>query len=115
MTTSNESPGPGAARGPTVLAREPITIVSSDGVLYYLTDCCRASGKGSIAQGIPCVTCRNCYREVDSIFGDGWRVDDAAGWDRYRRVLLTRDIAAADAQKKVAEVRASAQEGPNRP
>lgn len=38
--------------------------VVDDGIAFYITDCCDASGKGSLADGAPAVLCRCCLREV---------------------------------------------------
>lgn len=45
-------------------------VVDDDGMAYPITECCAASGKGTVnaASG---VCCRNCYAEVDSIYGMG--------------------------------------------
>lgn len=40
-------------------------VAESDGLRYYLTDCCFASATGS-ANG---VVCRECYKPVSSEFG----------------------------------------------
>jgi hypothetical protein len=39
------------------------------GLLYRLTPCCEASGKGS-ADSQTGVVCRNCYKSVSHEFGD---------------------------------------------
>lgn len=46
-------------------------------LVYPLTDCCAASGKGSgdVMSG---VVCRSCYREVPPLFGDCAPLDDEA-------------------------------------
>jgi hypothetical protein len=44
----------------------------SDGIVYLLTPCCQASGKG-MQSG---VGCRACYRPVDSVYGWGALVSD---------------------------------------
>lgn len=43
----------------------------SDGVVYLLTPCCKASGKGSIGS-FSGVVCRKCRRDVSYEFGMGW-------------------------------------------
>jgi hypothetical protein len=53
----------------TIIGRdsEGDLVVESDGMLYPLTHCCLASGKGAeVSTG---VVCRSCYEEVDSIYG----------------------------------------------
>ena len=47
----------------------------SDGIVYPLTDCCEASGKGS-ANVDSGVVCRACYSEVSSLYGMGFLTDD---------------------------------------
>lgn len=50
-----------------VLGRDSIgTIAESDGMRYYLTDCCGASAKGCDGY----IGCRACYYEVDPMLGD---------------------------------------------
>lgn len=45
-----------------------IAIAMSDGMIYPLTPCHQASGKGSeVPTG---VVCRSCYEEVDPLYGD---------------------------------------------
>lgn len=36
---------------------------------FYITDCCDASAKGSVAGDYPAVVCRACYTEVDPALG----------------------------------------------
>lgn len=43
-------------------------VLSQHGLLYPITDCCGASGKGSESE--TGVVCRSCYRTVDALFGD---------------------------------------------
>ena len=43
-------------------------VLSQHGMLYPITDCCGASGKG--AKSETGVVCRSCYRTVDALFGD---------------------------------------------
>ena len=59
-------------------------LVTSDGIAYYLTPCCQASGKGS-GDGI---VCRACYRPVADTYGMGWLVTDTAMWDHYAADLV---------------------------
>jgi hypothetical protein len=65
-------------------------IAVQDGMVYRLTVCCKASGKGS-ANSPTGVCCRNCYRPVDSKFGWGAWVTDPSGprdlADQLRPVL----------------------------
>ena len=43
--------------------------IVNNGSLYYpLTECCSATATGSMGE----TCCRNCYEEVDSIFGICW-------------------------------------------
>jgi hypothetical protein len=73
---------------PTTLAQDFCgTLVALDGIAYYLTACCQASGKG----GADGVICRACYRPVADTFGMGWLVTDADAWVRY----LADNVAAA--------------------
>jgi hypothetical protein len=48
-------------------------VMQSDGIIYLLTLCCDASGKGST----PGVVCRQCYKPVDSAYGDAAALNDA--------------------------------------
>lgn len=70
------------------LADDPLggLLTADFGLVYYLTRCCGASGKGS-ANSSTGTVCRACYREVSAEFGRGWRVDDEAAWERYRERL----------------------------
>lgn len=70
------------------IASDPIGgLITSDGtIVYYLTECCGASGKGSDISPTG-VVCRNCYRTVPSALGAGWLVADEAGWARYANAL----------------------------
>lgn len=43
-------------------------VVTEDGPMY-ITDCCDASAKGSVALGEPETVCRACYRTVDDALG----------------------------------------------
>lgn len=50
-----------------VLGRDSVgAVATSDGTMYYLTDCCGASAKGCDGY----VGCRKCYQEVDPALGD---------------------------------------------
>jgi hypothetical protein len=50
----------------TVLGRDATGCVAeSDGMRYYLTDCCAASAKGCDGY----VGCRACYRPIDDALG----------------------------------------------
>lgn len=57
-----------------ILGRDGIGWVAEDpscgGFRYYLTACCGASAKGSVAGGEPATVCRSCYVEVDPMLGD---------------------------------------------
>lgn len=49
-----------------VLGRDEIGVVAeSDGLKFYLTECCGASAKGLENY----VGCRSCYQEIDPILG----------------------------------------------
>jgi hypothetical protein len=62
------------------LALDHVGILAiTDGMVHYLTQCCRASAKGSVNSPTG-VCCRNCYRPVDAAMGGGWMADDAAAW-----------------------------------
>lgn len=51
----------------TVLGRDAIGVVAeSEGMRYYLTECCGASAKGM--EGY--IGCRSCYAEIDPQLGD---------------------------------------------
>lgn len=53
-----------------------------DGMLYYVTNCCGASGKGSV--NMPSgVCCRACYKDVGAVYGDCWQVESDADMARY--------------------------------
>ncbi|MCT7367281.1 hypothetical protein [Mycolicibacterium llatzerense] len=95
--------------GQAILATVPITLAYFEGHFYYLTSCCGASGKGSVADGTPSVVCRNCYRDVDDVFADSWQVDDEAGWARYHSLVRADCIADAQAHQHVARVRRTAE------
>ena len=58
----------------------------SDGIVYYLTPCCRASVTGT-TDG---TACRACYTLVDPRLGDAWLVDDKAAWTRWTKAWLRR-------------------------
>ena len=70
---------------PIVLAEEPIKVALYSGIVYFLTPCCGASGKGSDGG----IVCRACYHDVDDIYGDGWTLDDARGWNRYYDLIAS--------------------------
>lgn len=95
--------------GQAILTTVPITLAYFEGQLYYLTTCCGASGKGSVADGTPSIVCRNCYRGVDDVFADSWQVDDEAGWARYHSLVRADCIADAQARQHVARVRRTAE------
>lgn len=44
--------------------------VTAEGFRFYLTPCCWASAKGSVAGGEPATVCRKCYEVVDDRLGD---------------------------------------------
>ena len=96
--------------GQAILTTVPITLAHCDGRFYYLTACCGASGKGSIADGTPSIVCRNCYRDVDDVFADSWQVDDEAAWARYYALVRADCIADAQARQHVARVRRAAEQ-----
>ncbi len=77
-----------------------------DGMVYYLTPCCKASAKGCDEH----VACRACYRVIPDALGDAWMVDDAAGWERRIAFLVTtgglpQDMAASWAGKEADRAR----------
>ena len=47
------------------------TFAASDGVVYFLTECCGASATGT-TRG---TACRGCYRPLDDRFGMAWMAD----------------------------------------
>ncbi|NTY62618.1 hypothetical protein [Mycolicibacterium sphagni] len=96
--------------GQAILTTVPITLAYFEGRIYYLTNCCGASGKGSIADGIPSIVCRKCYRDVDDVFADSWQVDDEAAWARYYSLVRADCIADAQARQHVARVRRTAEQ-----
>lgn len=52
-----------------IIGRDDVgTIAESDGFRYYLTDCCRASAKGSVNSPTG-VCCRACYAAIDPDLG----------------------------------------------
>lgn len=89
------------------IASDPIGgLLTSDGtIVYYLTECCGASGKGS-ANSATGVVCRSCYRQVPASLGAGWLVTDEAGWARYAEELRPHLERFTDGM--VARVRAAA-------
>lgn len=55
-----------SASGVIVLGRDDVGIVAeSDGMRYYLTECCGASAKG----GEYGTVCRACYEDIDPALG----------------------------------------------
>ncbi|MDH6284277.1 hypothetical protein [Prescottella agglutinans] len=64
-----------------LLANDEDRIVASWGVIYHLTPCCGASGKGSM----DAIVCRSCYHEVDDLYALGWVVHDEQDWARFSR------------------------------
>lgn len=60
--------------------KHPSGIVSVGEVFVYrhkdsdmivaLTNCCEATGKGSMVDDKPEIVCRKCYKPVDMMFGD---------------------------------------------
>jgi hypothetical protein len=46
-------------------------LVTADGLIYFLTPCCHASGTGTSGG----VACRSCYQPVRSIYGWGAAID----------------------------------------
>lgn len=75
--------------GVRVLGRDAVgTVAESDGLRYYLTDCCGASAKGCDGY----TGCRACHAEVDPALGgipDGAFVTDGPGSTRYVKRPLT--------------------------
>lgn len=63
------------AVGVTVVAAGEATFAAADGVIYPLTGCCAASGKGSVGG----VVCRACYELVSPMFGAAAMADDHVG------------------------------------
>lgn len=64
----------------TTIASDHVGILAvNDGIVFYLTECCRASAKGS-ANSPTGVCCRSCYRAVPAALGAGWMADDDAAW-----------------------------------
>jgi hypothetical protein len=100
--------------GQAILTTVPIRLAYFEGQIYYLTECCGASGKGSIADGTPSIVCRNCYCDVDDVFAESWQVDDEAGWARYHSLVRADCIADAQARQHVARVRRTADAGRRR-
>ena len=72
---------------PTVrkLGRDDVGLLAeSDGIVYYLTDCCEASAKGLEDY----VGCRACYREIDPALGMAWLVSEPDTLpDRVKQLL----------------------------
>ena len=66
------------------------TAGAPSGMVMPLTECCRASGKGSdSATG---VVCRACYVEVDTYYGNGWLLDEVNMPADVRAALVERGI-----------------------
>ena len=57
-----------------VWGEEDIAVYFSYGVIYPVTDCCKATAKGTDGG----ICCRSCYNEVDSLFGMGWTQEEFA-------------------------------------
>lgn len=53
-------------------------IALADGMIYRLTPCCKASGKGGAGSATG-VCCRACYRDVPEMFGWAALVGEARG------------------------------------
>jgi transcriptional regulator with XRE-family HTH domain len=91
-------------------------VAESDGIMYLLTECCEASGKGSIADGMDgSVVCRECYQQVSGDYGDCGDTRDPAHLqsfiDAYRITLfkeneMTENETTATVTDAVAEVAA---------
>lgn len=96
--------------GQAILTTVPIPLAYFEGQIYYLTECCGASGKGSTADGTASIVCRNCYRGVDDLFADSWTVGDEAAWARYHSLVRADCIADAQARQHVARVRRTAEQ-----
>lgn len=54
------------------LAIDGGTFATSDGIIYFLTDCCGASAKGT-ERG---TACRGCFRLIDQRLGMAWLAAD---------------------------------------
>jgi hypothetical protein len=53
----------------TILGRDKVSVIAeNDGIIFRLTNCCEASGKG----GERGVICRACYQPVDDEMGMAW-------------------------------------------
>lgn len=91
MTTHHTAPT-AASSAVIVLGRDAVGVIAeSDGMRYYLTDCCGASAKGCEDY----IGCCACYREVHPALGDApdKRVvydEPAQGADRIR--LVSRPV-----------------------
>lgn len=77
-------------------------VAASDGMVYLLTPCCQATGKG----GERGVVCRSCYKDVDDRYG--WAT--MASWgqmamDALAEILepVLEDHAATVAQRAIAQ------------
>lgn len=64
-------------------------VVECDGIVYLLTQCCRASAKGSsnVASG---VVCRACYREISGWSGWAALASDADGTGETQMAAMLR-------------------------
>lgn len=53
-----------------------VHLAAAGGLIYPLTPCCRASGKGSVTDSRPGVVCRRCYQSVAPVFARGVQPGD---------------------------------------
>lgn len=64
-----------------VLDHQGILAVN-DGIVFYLTECCKASGKGS-SNSPTGVCCRACYQPVPEVLAGAWLVSDGGAWKTW--------------------------------
>jgi hypothetical protein len=80
---------------PPIVATDEIgRIAESDGIRFYVTECCRASAKGGEFGTI----CRNCYSPIDARLGGVPAQPTLSAFSAY---LLTSISAAADNLRRV--------------
>lgn len=110
-----------------IMAEAPIALAyevhEDHAVVYPLTPCCHASGKGCDGY----TGCRACYQEVSPLFGDCWEHDGRHpllrhdfkwangsydGWATYWALLLDEGVGnikadelVTEAKRQIAEVR----------
>ena len=56
-------------------------------VVFRLTDCCQASGKGTMIGDRPAIVCRDCHYEVSMIFGDATEIGSDDFWAGVERMM----------------------------